>query len=123
MDVKVFPKTKRSAFAALVAACAFAGCTPNPNGLGVADFGTVTGNVIDLQSQQPFANATVNIGSGVVGTTDGSGGFVLRNVPVGTQPIHISIPGWQSYSGTVSVTKDQTTNAGNIQLPSDLAPK
>jgi hypothetical protein len=121
MDVNVFPKTTRSAFAALVAACAFAACAPNPNGLGVADFGTVTGNVIDLQTQQPIPNATVNIGSGIVGTTDPSGGFVLRNVPVGTQPIHIAIPGWQSYSGTVTVTKDQTTDVGNIQLPSDLA--
>lgn len=119
--LKIFPKPARSAFAFGLCIFAFAACAPNPNGMGVADYGTVTGRVVDSDSLQPIPGATVSIGN-IVSITAGidQGGFVLRNVPVGTQTITISAIGWQTYHGPIRVRKDQAADAGNIGLPSAL---
>jgi hypothetical protein len=122
MDVKIFPKTMRSAFAIGIVACTAVACAPNPNGMGVADFGTVTGRVVDSQSLQPITGATISVGN-IVSITAAidQGGFVLRNVPVGTQTISISAIGWQSYKTTLKVTVNAATDVGVIGLPSALA--
>lgn len=89
--------------------------------MGVADYGQVTGRVVDRDSLQPIAGATISIGNIVSITADiDQGGFVLRNVPVGTQTITISAIGWQSYRGQVKVRKDLPADAGTIGLPSSL---
>jgi len=122
--VKSFPKTARSAFAVLalvLTACTVAACGPNPNGMGVANFGLVTGRVLDAQSLQPISGATISIGN-IVSITAAidQGGFVLRNVPVGTQTLTISAVGWQSYRTTVEVSTDHPADVGTIGLPSAL---
>ncbi len=90
--------------------------------MGVADFGTVTGRVVDSQSLQPITGATISVGN-IVSITAAidQGGFVLRNVPVGTQTISISAIGWQSYKTTLKVTVNAATDVGVIGLPSALA--
>jgi hypothetical protein len=121
MDVKIFPKTMRSAFAIGIAAGALSACGPNPNGMGVADYGTVTGRVVDTQSLQPITGATIAIGNMVsITAVSDQGGFVLRDIPVGTQTLTISAIGWQSYRTQIRVTKNQATDAGVIGLPSAL---
>lgn len=120
MDVKGFPMATRGAFAAALVMCALVGCAPNPNGLGVADFGWIDGNVVDTQSGQPIAGATVSVGS-VVAQSSGAGYFRLDNVPVGTQTIRISAIGWQSYTAGVVVTKNAQTPLGNVGLVSTLS--
>jgi hypothetical protein len=119
--LKNFPKMVRSAFAVGLSVCALAACTPNPNGLGVDNFGTVTGRVLDRDSLQPISGATISIGN-IVSITAAidAGGFVLRNVPVGSGSITISAVGWQSYRGSITVVKDQATDVGVIGLPSSL---
>ena len=121
MDVKIFPKTMRSAFAVGVVACALAACAPNPNGVGFAAYGTVTGRVVDRPSLQPIAGAVITI-ENIVSITAAidQGGFVLRNVPVGTQTLTISAVGWQSYRTQVTVLKYQAADVGVIGLPSAL---
>jgi len=121
MDVKNFTKTVRSAFALAIGICVFASCAPNPNGMGDADYGTVTGRVVDTDSLQPVAGATISIGN-IVSITAAidRGGFVLRNVPVGTQTLSISAIGWKSYKAQVKVTHDTPTDIGTIGLPSSL---
>jgi hypothetical protein len=121
MDVKNFTKTVRSAFALAIAVCAFASCGPNGNGMGVADFGTVTGRVVDTDSLQPIAGATISVGN-IVSITAAidRGGFVLRNVPVGTQTLSISAIGWKPYKTQVKVTHDTPADIGTIGLPSSL---
>jgi hypothetical protein len=124
MDVKGFPIATRSAFAAALVALALGGCAPNPNGMGVADFGTVIGRVVDQQSQQPISGALVRIGN-LAGQTDGTGAFAINNVPVGTQTVLISAIGWQTATITVVVRKDTVTDAGDgrlIGLVSSLNP-
>jgi hypothetical protein len=108
MDRNLFQNTTRGAFAGALLACALAGCTPNPNGMGVADFGTVTGRVVDRQSLQAIPSALVSIGN-LAGTTDSTGAFSIGHVPIGTQEVHISAVGWQGTMVTVTVQKDQTT--------------
>ena len=110
----------RSAFAAALVAFALCACAPNPNGMGVADFGWIDGNVVDSQSGQPIPGATVAVGN-VVAQTTSAGYFRLDNVPVGTQTIRISAIGWQSYSAGVTVTKNAQTPLGNVGLVSTLS--
>ena len=111
----------RSAFAIGFVAGALVACAPNPNGMGVADYGTVTGRVVDTPSLQPISGATIAIGNIVsITAVIDQGGFVLRNIPVGTQTLMISAIGWQSYRVQVKVTKNQPTDVGVIGLPSAL---
>ncbi len=123
--MKTFPPARRVASALrggalLVVACAVSACG-NPNGLGVADFGTITGRVVDTQSQLPISGATISIGNIVALTAPSDqGGFVLRNVPVGTQELRIDAVGWQRYKTNVTVTKNTATDIGVIALPSSL---
>lgn len=119
--MKIFPKTMRSAFAIGFVACALGACAPGPNGVGFAQYGTVTGRIVDAPSLQPIAGATIAIGNIVSITAQSDqGGFVLRNVPVGTQTLTIAAVGWQSYRTQVTVTKDHTSDIGVIGLPSAL---
>ncbi len=118
--MKTFPQTIRCAFGSALLAAALAACT-NPNGMGVADFGTVTGRIVDTQSQLPISGATISIGNIVALTAPSDqGGFILRNVPVGTQELRIDAVGWQRYKTNVTVTKNKTTDIGVIGLPSSL---
>jgi hypothetical protein len=119
MDVKIFPKTMRSAFASGFVACTLAACAPN--GIGFAEYGTVTGRVVDTPSLQPIPGATIAIANiiSITAAID-QGGFVLRNVPIGTQTLTISAVGWQSYRTQVTVVKNQTADVGVIGLPSAL---
>lgn len=119
---KIFPQTTRSAFAASLMIGTLIACAPNPNGMGVADYGMVTGTVVDYQNPQlGISGATVAIGNVVAVTSQAdNGGFILRNVPVGTQTVRISAIGWQSASVTVTVTKDAETSIGPIGLVTTL---
>lgn len=120
MDVKTFVKPTRSAFAFALFAT-LAACAPNPNGMGVADFGTVSGRVVDTKTQQPINSATIAIGNVVYITTAADqGGFVLHNVPVGTNMIRFSAIGWVSFGSQVTVVKDQNTDVGLIGLTSTI---
>ena len=118
--MKTFPQAIRGAFGSGLAIAVLASCS-NPNGLGVADFGTVTGRVVDTPSRLPISGATISIGNvvSVTAPTD-QGGFILRNVPVGTQEIRIDAVGWQRYKTTITVTKNQSTDVGVVGLPSAL---
>ena len=119
--MKIFPKTARSAFALVLGVCALAACAPNPNGMGVVGYGSVSGRVVDTDSLQPIAGATITIGNIVAVTAAiDKGGFVLRNVPVGTRTLTISAVGWKPYTAPLNVIKNQPTDAGTIGLPSSL---
>jgi hypothetical protein len=118
---KNFPKIVRSAFAVGLAVGAFLMCGPDSNAKGVGDFGTVTGRVVDTDSLLPISGATITFGNivSITAVTD-QGGFVLRNVPVGSGTITISAIGWQTYRAPITVVKNQATNIGAIGLPSSL---
>lgn len=119
--MKTFTKRLRLAFALGVVAGAVAAFAPGANGMDVA-FGTVTGRVVDTDSLQPIAGATITLGNIVAVTAAiDKGGFVLRNVPAGTRTLTISAVGWKSYRTQVTVTAGKSTDIGTIGLPSSLS--
>ena len=91
------------------------GCS-NPNAIGVQDYGTVVGRVLDATDNRPVAGALVSIGSVYTGTSDPRGGFVLSTIPIGEQEITASAPGYQRASITVTVHKDRTSDAGYLRI-------
>lgn len=120
--MKNFTKPVRSAFVLGLGVCALAACTPTPNQLNAADYGTVTGRVVDTDSLQPIAGATIAIGNIVAITAAiDQGGFVLRNVPAGTQTLTINAVGWKAYRVQLKVLANQPVDAGTIGLPSSLS--
>jgi len=105
---------KRTFGAILLVGISLSACD-NPNGQGVADYGTIVGRVVNSQNQQPISIGTVSVGSTNVlnlSTAD-QGGFVLRNVPIGTQTLIISAPGYNPHEEQIQVVKDQTSEAGD----------
>ncbi len=91
------------------------GCS-NPNAIGVQDYGTVVGRVLDASNNQPVGGALVSIGSIYTGTSDPRGGFVLSTIPIGEQEVTASAPGYERVSVTISVHKDRTTDAGYLRI-------
>ena len=92
------------------------GCSPDPNHIGVQEYGSVTGRVIDAKTNQPVSTALVAVGTSVTGNTDSQGGFTLNNVPTGTQAVVVSAGGYSSTSVNAKVRKDQTTQLDYIKL-------
>jgi len=103
------------AFALLLGAANGGGCS-NPNGIGVQDYGSVTGRVIDAKTNQPINSALVAVGSTVTATTDGQGAFTLIHVPSGTQTVTVSAAGYTTSTQTTSIKKDQTAQLDYIKL-------
>jgi hypothetical protein len=124
--VKTFPHMRRGAFGTVLVALAFAlvagtQARASSNRITPPAYGTVTGRVIDLLSKLPVSTATITIGRLVsdVAVAD-KGGFVIRNVPVGTHELRIDAVGWARYVTTVTVQPDTATDIGIIALPSSL---
>jgi hypothetical protein len=91
------------------------GCS-QPGVVGVQDYGSVTGRVLDATTNQPLANALVSVGSLFTTTSDAKGGFVLDRVPIGQQSVTVRDAGYTDLSVPVTITKDQTTSLGYARL-------
>jgi len=122
MDVKIFTKTARSAFAFGLAVCALAICAPAARAVAASGYGTVMGRVVDTDSLQPIAGATITIGN-IVSITAAidKGAFILRNVPAGTRTLTISAVGWKPYATQITVVSGKAADTGVIGLPSSLS--
>ena len=87
------------------------------NGIvGVQDYGSVTGRVLDATSNRPIADAIVSVGSPFVITADAQGGFTLPHVPVGLQTVTARMPGFTTDATQLRVRKDLTAQAGYLRL-------
>lgn len=84
--------------------------------VGVQDYGSVTGRVLDAMTNKPIANAIVSVGSLYTGTADATGAFTLRHIPIGQQTVDARMPGFTTASNPIRVRKDQTTQAGFLRL-------
>ena len=102
-----------------VLAGSLTGC-PNPNFIGVQDYGYIVGNVVD-QNGKAIPNALVTA-TGTNGTarTGPNGQYSLQNVATGEQTVTASAPGYQPQSSpiTVIVVQGQGVSAANIVLQS-----
>lgn len=91
-------------------------CGVTPNVVGVQDYGSVTGRVLDATTNQPIAGALVSVGSSKVAQADARGGFVVREVPIGDQTVEARSPGYDTASADVTVAKNQAVDAGYLRL-------
>ncbi|GAC1397577.1 MAG: hypothetical protein NVS3B17_20400 [Vulcanimicrobiaceae bacterium] len=110
---------RRTLLAGSFATLALAGCA-NPNFIGLQDYGTVYGNVVD-GAGKPIVGALVSAtGTSSTYRTVGDGSFTLPQVAVGVQTIGVSAPGYgpPARLPTVEVKKDLQVTPGNIVLPS-----
>lgn len=111
--------TRRSVLLGLVCTSALCACA-NPNFIGVQDYGTIIGNVVDTTGK-PIVGALVSAtGTSSTYRTNGDGSFSLPQVAVGAQTVNVSAAGYgpPTTQPSVVVAKDMTVAAGNIVLPS-----
>ena len=92
------------------------GCSGDPNAIGVQDYGSVTGRVLDATNNRPVANALVSVGSLYTATTDSQGGFTLPRIPIGSQEVTASAPGYERSSVSARVRKGQTALVNYVRI-------
>ncbi len=90
------------------------GCS---NGVvGVQDYGSVTGRVLDATTNKPIANAIVSVGSIYTATADAQGAFTMPRIPIGDQQVTARAAGFTTASIDVRVHKDRTATAGYLRI-------
>ena len=101
--------------AALIAAIALGGC-PNPNNIGVQNYGTVAVTVVDGTTGKPVSGALVSAGSTYTCTTGANGicASPLR-LPVGNWTITAVTAGQKGSSDVTVVENQQISTTIQIQ--------
>jgi hypothetical protein len=79
---------------------------------------TITYKVVS-STGTPISGATVKI-DGVTGVTNSSGIAVLPNVPLGTQTVTVTAPGYKNYTTTLPVSS--TTTVQSVTLSTVTTP-
>jgi len=90
--------------------------------VGVQEYGTVTGRVLDATTNTPIPNAIVSVGSLLTATADAAGAFTIEHVPVGDQDVTARAPGFTDATAEIEVRKDRTISAGYLRLVSVTKP-
>ncbi len=91
------------------------GCS-NPNAVGVQQYGTIVGRILDATNNRPVGNVLVSVGSIYTAYTDPNGGFTLSNIPIGHQGVTASAPGYERNSASATVHLDKTTDIGYLRI-------
>lgn len=91
------------------------GCS-NPNAVGVQQYGTIVGRILDATNNRPVPNALVSVGSLYTANSDPNGAFTLSNIPIGHQEVTASVPGYERNSVRATVRQDQTTDIGYLRI-------
>lgn len=82
--------------------------------------GTIKGKITDDKSAVPFANIGIK-DSGIGASSDTSGSFTLKNVPVGEQELVVSVLGYEKYRQKVKVENGKTVSLNIVLKASSLA--
>jgi hypothetical protein len=115
MKKRMSPGSLALACLAATATLGLWGC-PNPNAIGVQQFGIVKVLCVQASNNQPVAGANVSV-AGVANTTDATGTAPLTNVPIGTHPVEAHAPGLDGQPQSVTVLQDQTVNVTVLMSP------
>jgi hypothetical protein len=87
---------------AVAALSTLAGC-PNPNAIGVQDFGVLVGRVYNAKTLAPVSNGIVSVGSTCTANLSPDGSFRIGGtgscVPVGNQTLVITADGFAPSGG------------------------
>jgi iron complex outermembrane receptor protein len=102
----------RKAISVLIVCLAWAGSLAAQDQVG-----SITGRVVDAQTQQPIGNANVVIEGTLLGSvTTPSGTFVISQVPVGTYQVTANLIGYGPVTQEVTVTAGEAVSV-NFSLP------
>lgn len=83
--------------------------------------GTVTGTVLNKETQEPIAAAHVVLAQSTIGTTtDADGNFTLPNIPVGNQKFIISFVGYRKETTSITVTPSATNSLRILLQPQTI---
>jgi hypothetical protein len=107
------------ACAAGLGALVLSGC-PNPNAIGVQQYGTVQVTCLQASNRQPVAGAIVELPGGssqmVTQSTDASGNATLNQVVIGTHTAVADAPGLHG-EATVTVVENQSVSVQVLMNP------
>lgn len=84
--------------------------------VGVQDYGSVVGRVLDATSNRPIPNAIVSVGSLYTATAGGDGAFTFTTIPIGVQTITARSPGYTTESADIEILKNKTGSVGYLRL-------
>jgi len=118
---RLTPLTDTSDWAgqALTAVTLIGPATGGGGGGGGDDFGTITGTVVDAQTNAALANVAVSVtGTGLSTTTDASGAFTIADVPAGGQSVVARLDGYVETSQGIIVLDGAVTETsiGMLQI-------
>lgn len=91
------------------------GCS-NPNAVGVQQYGTIVGRILDATTNRPVASVLVSVGSLYTAYSDPNGAFTLSNIPIGHQEVTASAPGYERGSAQATVHDSKTTDLGYLRI-------
>lgn len=101
---------------AIAAVLSLWGC-PNPNAIGVQQYGSVKATCIQASNGQPVSGAIVTVdGVTAKSTTDASGTVTIDTVAIGTHPITADAPGLHGQDA-VTVIENQTVPKQVLMSP------
>ena len=104
--------------ALLCATLGLLGC-PNPNAIGVQQFGTVDVVCVLASNSQPVAGVLVTIGGTTAASlTDASGKTTVTPVPIGSHAVDAHAAGLDNEPVTVTVIQDTTITQQVLMVPS-----
>jgi len=109
---------------ALALILGLAGCTDFNYPVGIQQFGSVTGRLVDSTTQQPVGGPSVNVFCvGQATHPDSQGAFTVSQIPVGVQNCTVNAIGYAPYpiSG-IDITQGNTTQLGTIKLTATVQP-
>ncbi len=91
------------------------GCS-NPNAIGVQQYGTVVGRILDATNNRPVPNALVSVGSIYTAYADATGAFQVPNVPIGPQDVTATAPGYERNSVRTRIREKQAVSVGYLRI-------
>ncbi len=77
--------------------------------IGLAQTGSITGKILDQDTNEPLIGATVLVkGLNIGSIVDLEGNFVVDNIPAGDQTIQVTFVGYSDIEKKVTIESGQT---------------
>lgn len=83
------------------------GCLGGTGGPSIVSY-TLTGSVVEADTQNPISGATVSLGAKEC-TTDQGGNFQFTALKSGEYTLEVQLSGYSAYQETISINKDSTS--------------
>jgi len=83
--------------------------------------GSIKAKVVDSKTQKPLQNVVAAVQNlNLTSVTDGTGEFVIKNVPAGNQILLVKTAGYKDQLFSLEVSQNQTLDIGIVVLEEDI---